>query len=152
MSKSDEAGANLDFGLSRRAFFRALVLEMRDAAAGLHGKRSFALWALQDLPDEHLARLIPVIQPTMAIYLEDERILARDRKTGKVLDLAPASAENVLTLNLFDGRRTLGSASRRLAREMAWDEETAFHHARGLFLSLVGRLVCLPLNTPEAGE
>jgi hypothetical protein len=150
MTADGRPGRRLSFGLSRRAFFRALFLETKDMARALQGNRSFSLWRLGELPDDELARLVPVLQPGLAVTVEGQRLVARRTSTGERLDLAPASPENVLALNLFDGRLTLGTAGRRLASQMEWDRERGFVHVRDLFLELVERLVYLPRNAPEA--
>jgi hypothetical protein len=143
---------HLNFAVTRRDFFRALLLEARQATASLQGQPSFSLAALQDLPVDRLARLVPEVQPGWALHVEGERLMARGRETGTVLDLAPATRENVLALNLLDGRRTLGSAGKRLAREMGWPEEEAWEHLRQLFFILAGALVCLPRNAGDMEE
>jgi len=145
----DPRDPHLHFALTRRAFFRALLLEARQATASLRGRPSFSLAALQDLPVDRLARLVPEVQPEWALHVEGERLVARQRETKIVLDLAPATRENVLALNLLDGRRTIGSAARRLAREMGWPEEEALEHLRRLFFVLAGALVCLPRNAGD---
>lgn len=142
----------LSFPLTRRAFFRALLAEARQASASLHGTPAFSLAALQDLPAEKLARLVPEVQPGWALHVDGDRLVARGRESGVALDLLPASKENVLALNLLDGHRTVDSAARRLAREMGWPEEQAFEHVRQLFLTLAGALVCLPRNAGDLGE
>ena len=143
---------HLDFALTRRAFFRALLLEARQATTSLRGKPSFSLAALQDLPDDRLARLVPEVQPGWALHVDGERLVARARDTGTILDLLPANKENVLTLNLLDGRRTVGSTARRLAREMGWPEQEALEHVRRLFFVLAGALVFLPRNAGDLEE
>lgn len=143
---------HLGFAVTRRAFFRALLLEARQATASLRGQPSFSLAALQDLPCDRLACLVPEMQPGWALRIEGERLVARGQETGIVLDLAPASRENILALNLLDGHRTLGSAGKRLAREMGWPEEEAQEHLHQLFFTLAGALICLPRNAGALEE
>jgi hypothetical protein len=140
---------HLDFAVTRRAFFRALLVEARQAMASLQGRPCFSLAALQDLPLDRLARLVPEVRPDWALHVEGERLVARGRETRTILDLAPATRENVLALNLMDGHRTIASAARRLARDMGWPEEEALEHVRRLFFVLVGALVCLPRNAGD---
>ncbi len=137
---------HLEFAVTRRTFFRALLAQAREAAGSLRGQPCFSLSALQDLPPDQLARLVPEVQPGWALHVEGDRLVARGRETGAVLDLAPATKENILTLNLLDGDRTIGSAGRRLAREMGWSEEEAMAHVREFFFVLAGTLVCRPRN------
>jgi len=138
--------------LTRRAFFRALLVEARQATASLSGAPSFSLADLQALPAEELARLVPEVQPGWALHVDGDRLVARERGSNVLLDLLPASRENVLAMNLLDGRRTIDSAARRLAREMGWPEEQAFEHVRQLFFTLAGALVCLPREAGDVGE
>jgi hypothetical protein len=129
-----------------------LLREARVLSSTLKGGRSFALSDLGDLPDEQLARLIPLVRPVFAIYVDGEQVVAQHRETGSVAGLAPSTKENVLALNLFSGQINLGTAGRRLAREMGWDEPRGFAHVKDLFFSLVGSLVCIPLNSPQSEE
>jgi hypothetical protein len=153
MKKGEGSGrSELDFSLSRRAFFPALIREAQVLSGTLKGVRSYPLRELGDLPDDQLADLIPVVQPDFAVLVEGEYLVARHRETGAVVQLVSAVKENVLALNLFDGRATLGTAGRLLARRMGWDGARGFAHVRELFLCLVGHLVCVPLNSPQPQE
>ena len=142
----DQVPSRLRFPVSRRAFWRALLHEARVASGVLHGGREYRLEDLEALPREQLARLVPEVQPNWALHVEGERLVARGRETGTVLDLLPASKENVLALNLLDGHRTIAGAARRLAREMGWPEDEALGHVRTVFFVLAGALICLPRN------
>jgi hypothetical protein len=144
--------SDLGFSLSRRAFFPALLREARVLSGTLKGGRSYALSELAGLPDDQLARLVPLILPVYAIYVDGERLVGRHAETSAFVELAPSVRENVLALNLFDGQITLGTAGRRLAQQMDWDEARGLAHVKDLFLSLVGRLVCVPRNSPEPEE
>jgi len=149
---SEPRDPHLDFHLTRRVFFRTLLPEARHLTAALRGRPTFSLAALQDLPRDRLARLVPEVRPGWALHVEEERLVASRRESGTVLDLAPASRENVLALNLLDGDRTIGSAARCLARELDWPEEEALDHLRRLFFVLAGALVCLPRNSGDLEE
>jgi hypothetical protein len=129
-----------------------LLREARVLSSTLKGGRSFALSGLDDLPDEELARLIPLVRPGFAIYVDGEHVVAQNEKTGDIVDLGPSTKENVVALNHFDGQVNLGAVGRRLAHHMGWDEARGFAHVKDLFLSLVGRLVCVPLNAFESEE
>jgi hypothetical protein len=143
---------NLDFSLNRRAFFPALLREVRVLSSTLKGSSSFALSELGHLPDDQLARLIPMIQPAFSVYVEGAQVVGRHRETGTEVELFPAERENVLALNLFTGRITLATAGRRLAQQMDWDEAQGFALVKDLFLLLVSQLVCVPCNSPGPEE
>jgi len=143
---------HLNFSLSRRAFFPALLREVQVLSSALRGSQSFALSGLGNLPDDQLARLIPMILPAFSTHIDGERVVGRHRETGAEVDLFPSEKENVLALNLFDGQTTLGTAGKRLAQQMGWDEVQGFAHVKDLFLTLVGHLVCVPRNSLEFDE
>jgi len=143
---------NLDFSLSRRAFFPALLREAWVLSGTLKGKPAFTFSELGDLPDNQLAGLIPMILPTVAVYIDGERVVGRYKRTGTEIELFPAEKENVLALNQFNGKATLATAGSRLAQQMGWDEAQGFAYVKDLFLSLVGHLVCVPRNPLEPEE
>ena len=135
--------------LSRRAFFRALVADVRGLAGALAGVETRALSGLNQLPPDELARIIPALNQGLSVIVEGEWLVVCDSTSGAHLDLLPATRANVLTLNLFQGQVALGVAARRLAHQMGWSEEEGMAHVRALFLDLAGRLICLPLNAPQ---
>ena len=93
-----------------------------------------------------------MINPGLAIRVDEEQVWGQRQETGEVFELLPSSRENVLALNLFNGQINLGTAGRRLALQMNWDEARGFAHVRDLFLSLAGRRVCVPRYSPEIEE
>jgi hypothetical protein len=143
---------NLDFALSRRAFFPALLREAWVLSGVFEGKPAFALSELGNLSDDQLAGLIPMIVPAFAVYVEGEWVVGRHKKTGTKMQLFPAEKESVLALNLFNGKVTLAAAGSRLAQQLGWDEAQGFACVKDLFLSLVSHLVCAPRNPLEPEE
>jgi len=134
--------------LSRRAFFRALVTDLRGLSGAFAGTETRALSALHQLPMDELARIVPVLNRGLTVVVEGERLVALNSRSGTRLDLLPATRANVLTLNLFESGVALGVAGRRLAHQVGWAEEEAMEHVRSLFLDLAGCLVYLPRNAP----
>lgn len=151
MTPGTNPGLDPALRVSRRAFFRALVGDVRGLSGALAGKDVRALSALNELPWDELARIVPTLNRGLSVVVDGERLVARDATTGGHLDLLPATRANVLTLNLFGSEVALGVAVRRLAHQLGWAEEEARAHVRMLFLDLAGRLVYLPRNAPQAG-
>jgi hypothetical protein len=143
---------NLDFNLTRRAFFPALVREVRVLGSTLKGDRNPALSELGNLTDEQLAGLMPMILPAFSISVEGERVVGRHKETGVEIDLFLAEKESVLVLNQFNGKATLREVGGRLARHMGWDDARGFAYVKDLFLFLVGHLVCIPQNYVDFEE
>jgi hypothetical protein len=126
-----------------------LLREARVLSSTLKGGRSFALSELAELPDEQLKALIPLVRPVFDVFVEGERLVARHKEAGSIIELGPATREQVMALNLLAAETRLEVAGRRMARQMGWQEERGFAYVKDLFLSLVAHLVCVPLNSPD---
>jgi hypothetical protein len=135
--------------LSRRAFFRALVGDVRGLSSALAGRETRALASLNQLTVNELQQIVPALNRGLSIVVEGERMVALDLSSGSRLDLLPATRANILTLNLFQSEISLGVAARRLAHQVGWTEEEAMAHVRTTFLDLAGRLIFLPRNAPQ---
>ncbi|MGD1992836.1 MAG: hypothetical protein PVI59_06550 [Anaerolineae bacterium] len=134
--------------MSRRAFFRAFLQEVHVVRGALKGKEGYRLADVNDLPDEQLARIKPVISEDYRIFIESGQVWAeyQRKKEDPVKLFAVEDEATLLTFNLFDGRHTLAEIGKQLARKMAWEEERAFAHTRAFFLSLVKRVIGVPKN------
>ncbi|MEJ2210459.1 MAG: hypothetical protein P8129_15680 [Anaerolineae bacterium] len=148
----DEARPSLRFLYSRRTFWRALLQEALVASGVIHGGRECSLEDLGRLPDEELAQIRPIVHPACQIFVDGDDVWSRHRGTGEAARLFRADdAGNRVALGMFDGERTLGEIGISLAQALEQDEEWGFARARGLFLFLANRLVCIPKN-PPSGE
>jgi hypothetical protein len=117
------------------------------------GGQGARLAELRRLPDSQFARIKPVVTPAFEICVEDGQVVGRYRKTGAVVALfALEDQARLLAFNLFEGRHTLAEVGEQLAGQMGWDNEQGFARARDLFVSLVGKLVCLPMDPPQPAE
>lgn len=150
--EEEPAADDLAFSCSRRRFLPMLLREAIVTAGMLRGRPGFRLSDLGSLPDEQLATIRPVVNPAYEIRTENRVVSARDRRTGTALELF--SLEDVATValfNLFDGQHTLAEAGEQLAQALALDEgpRQGFSLARDLFLSLAGKLVCVPKDPLE---
>jgi hypothetical protein len=141
------------FTCTRRGFLPVLVREAIVTLGMMRGGLGCRLSELQDLSDEELSSIRPVVNPAFEIQVEDDRVLAYYKKTGAAVHLftlseTPASH----SFNLFDGCHTLGEAGDSLAGQMGWDRSTGFAYTRDLFLRLVADLVCVPKDPPQFTE
>jgi hypothetical protein len=137
------------FTCSRRTFFRALFQEAVVVRGTLKGGQGYRLSELGGLPDHRLAQVRPIVNPDCEIFVDQDYVCSKSKKTGTTLKLFPMEQENLVTFNMFDGRHDLDQIGSRLAQAMGWDEVRAFAHARDLFLSLVRQVVCVPKDPPE---
>ena len=141
------------FTCTRRGFLPVLLREAVVTLGMLRGGEGCRLSELESLPDEQLASIKPMVNPSFEIGVQDDHVLARYRETGVTVRLfAVDDAAALTTFNLFDGRHTLDQAAALLAGQMDWDEGAGFAYARDLFLQLVENLVCVPKDPPRAAE
>jgi len=143
----------LRFLYSRRTFWRALFQEMLVASGVVHGGRECRLEDLGHLPDEALAKIRPIVHPACQIFVDDGDVWSRVRGKEEAVRLFRADdVASRVALGMFDGERTLGEIGTGLAEALDRDEEWGFRRARGLFLSLANRLICIPKDPPQLGE
>jgi hypothetical protein len=137
------------FTVSRRQFWRALLQEAFVIHDAVQGKPGYALSDLGELPDHQVAQIRPVVHPDCEILVDQGHVWSRLKEVETPVRLFSTEQENLTAFNMFDGRHSLGEIGERLSREMGWDPDRGFAHARDLFLSLVGLLVCMPGNPPQ---
>ena len=141
------------FACTRRGFLPVLMREAVVTLGMMRGGLGCRLSDLQDLPDDQLSTLKPVVNPAFEIQVKDDNVQARYKKTGATVHLFAVSETAALTsFNLFDGRHTLGEAGASVAKQMGWDSSAGFAYARDLFLQLVADLVCVPRDPPQLAE
>ena len=161
MVRDSQAGENTGqraqsaraFTCTRRGFLPVLVREAMVTLGMMRGGQGCRLSELQDMSDEQLSGIKPVVNPAYEIQVEADHVLARYKKTGATVHLFPVAETAALTVfNLFDGRHTLDEAGAYLAGQMGWDKSAGFAYARDLFLCLVADLVCVPKDPPKIAE
>jgi hypothetical protein len=141
------------FAVSRRDFLPALVREALVTLGMLRGGEGARLCELEDLPDEQLALVRPIVNPACEILIEEDWLCGRYRGTENPRTcFSLEETENLAAFNLFSGQLSLGDIGRRLAEEMGWDEAKGFAHAKGLFLSLASKGICTPRDPPDAWD
>jgi hypothetical protein len=143
---------NLPFKCSRRTFFRALFQEAAVVRGSFKGGQGCRLSELGSLPDDQLAQVRPIVNSDREIFVDQGYVCSKSKTTETISKLFPAERENLVVLDMFDGRQDIGEIGHRLAQEMDWDETRAFAHARDLFLSMVQRAVCVPRDPLELDQ
>jgi hypothetical protein len=140
-----QSPGDLEFNISRRSFWRALLQEAFVASRALKGEGNYTLSELGNWSDERLARIKPVVHPLCEIYVDNGHVHGCHKDTGETVELFPVDrVEDRVTLGLFDGEHTLRQVGSRLAEALVWDEARAYGHAQDLFLWLAERMICIP--------
>ena len=135
---------DLPFKCSRRTFFRALFQEAAVIRGSFKGGQGCRLSELGSLPDDQLAQVRPIVNSDREMFVDQGYVCSKSKTTETISKLLPAERENLVVLDMFDGRHDLGEIGSHLGQEMGWDETRAFAHARDIFLSMVQRAVCVP--------
>jgi hypothetical protein len=143
---------DLPFTFSRRTFFRALFQEAAVIRGSLKGGQGCRLSELGSLSDDQLAQVRPIVNSDCEIFVDQGYVCSKSKTTETISKLFPAKRENLVVLDMFDGRHDIGEIGHRLAQEMGWDDARAFAHARDLFLSMVQRAVCVPRDPLELDQ
>lgn len=132
------------FEFSRRELLRLIQAEMQvyeDETKGIPGYR---LADLGQAPDAYLAQVVPVIVPDCRISVDQGLVWGKLPEWPKPQPLFPLDTAVTQAFNLFNGYNDLGTVGLQLARDLHWPEAESFALARGLFLHLVQRRICLP--------
>jgi hypothetical protein len=143
---------DLPFKCSRRTFFRALFQEVAVVRGSFKGRQGCRLSELGSLPDDQLAQVRPIVNSDCEMFVDQGDVCSKSKTTETISKLLPAERENLVALDMFDGRHDLGEIGSHLAQEMGWDDARAFAHARDLFLSMVQRAVCVPRDPLEPDQ
>ncbi len=142
----DNAQQRSPTGQTRRGFFKHLLGETIAVVEEFAGRPQLRLEDLGHLPDEKIAKIIPVVSRNYKIVVDETEVSAHAIQTGSVIPLFTVERANTFTFNLFNGKTELGDIARRLAAEMGWEEDESFAYAKQLFLSLTRKRVLAPSN------
>jgi hypothetical protein len=143
---------NLPFKCNRRTFFRALFQEATVVRGSFKGGQGCRLSELGSLPDDQLAQVRPIVNSDCEMFVDQGYVCCKSKTTETISKLFPAERENLVVLDVFDGRHDMGEIGSHLAQEIGWDKARAFAHARDLFLSMVQRAVCVPRDPLEPDQ
>ena len=146
----DQVRPGMHFLYSRRTFWRALFQEMLVVSGALHGSRECRIEDLACLPDEEMAQIRPIVHPACEIFVDGGYVWSRSRRKQEPVRLfAGDNAADWIALGMFDGERTLSEIGASLAQALDREPAWGFLHARGLFLTLASRMICIPRDPPR---
>lgn len=148
------ADQTVGYTVNRRQLLPALLKEFFVLADAAQGKPSFQLTDLSALPAAQLAQIVPVVNATFEIIVEDGYLCSLHRRTGQRQQHFLLEPANIFVFNQFNGNTTLAEAGHRLAAELGWETPTAVAYSNALFLALAHYQLCLPRDPclPSAEE
>jgi hypothetical protein len=137
-------------GISRRQFFQSLAVEIDLFARRSEGANGTRISSLGCMSDEDLSDMVPRMIPGGQFTVKDRQLWGqpKGRQSVALFDLDELS---IFTFNQMNGVNSLSWIAGTLAERSALPHERAFAYTRGLFLTLVQRGVCLPVNNPQLG-
>ena len=134
---------DLVFGSSRRRLLTGLAINLRVAEGEAEGGVGYKLAHLGSMADDELAAVVPVVRPDCRITIGDGCVLAALPDKATPVRLFAWEPLPLAAFNKMNGRTPLGRVAATLAEELGWPPERGFAYARGLFLHLVQRRVCV---------
>lgn len=132
--------------MERRRFFRQFLAESVSYCEALSGKPQMRLADLWTVPDSVLADLAPAVIADFELVDVDTRLCARNKGSGRVIDLGTADDSRAFAVRCFDGSATAAAVASRVSEQYGCDSTHAFSLVKEIFLKTVRLGVCLPVN------
>ena len=129
----------------RRNFFRYVIDELFAAVDEGRGRPSFKLSDLDALPNPEIGRLVPALIDISQVSGDGDNFFLLLPGGGREMLFATGSREEEVWSRI-DGRATLQQISDDVRLTWNVPGDVAFDQVRRLFLFLVGKQLCLPLN------
>jgi hypothetical protein len=128
----------------RRRFIRLLLGEAASFVDEMGGTPQLRLDQIPDLPDEKLARLIPVVVENVRLGYAAGVLTATIPGKAQPMQLFATNSTEFRIFNCFDGARSLEAVCLELAPAGA--QAVPFAQVKECFLKLVSAGVCVPAN------
>ena len=143
--------------VERRSFFRRILGEATAGVDAMRGQPQHRLQDLRQLSDEQVGRLVPALDPergrldtthgTLTIAWSTEYSTRNSpessEQTSQSLQLDAAETR---ALEQFHGGEDLAQIATRVATELGLDPDETWVDVRHLFICLVERGLCSPVN------
>ena len=135
----------LELFYTRRQFFTAWRERFKANAGRENGKIALSLSDLDQMTDEELSELIPIVIPEARVKVDQLKVFIQYDQDQPIY-LFDIESEWALIFNLFNGCTTIQTVAEKLVEDRQWPIEHAFQQAREVFLYLVRRRACRPLH------
>ncbi|MCC6155360.1 MAG: hypothetical protein IT367_16445 [Candidatus Hydrogenedentes bacterium] len=130
---------------TRRVFFEYLTDEIFAAVDDCRGRPSFKLSELDELADEDIGRLVPALLDVSAVTTSGGEVILTQR-SGYHEVLFRKNTFEEETWSRIDGSATIKEIADTMAPLWLVPEQISFTRVRVLFILLVKKQICLPLN------
>jgi len=131
-------------GPDRRKFFSALTVEFISFVREMKGIPQLKLDSLNELPDEVIETMIPVLFQDSPYRIGPDRLLIFNRKSGMYEDFRLLSKHEMFILKSFDGNSTIKDITGVYAGKYKMDGGEAYQQVKSLFLEWAKHMVCHP--------
>jgi hypothetical protein len=128
----------------RRRFWSQLLGKAVVACDELRGHPHMMLDDLARVPDERLAKVVPVFRQDGSFRLEEGRLLSVSADPRQSICVCACSPQETFILARFDGVTTLGQIGQDVAQQFEVPESIGFQQVRELFLRLAREMICHP--------
>jgi hypothetical protein len=132
--------------LSRRQASKRLLGEILVGFDEIRGHQHCSLSDLENLERQKWEELIPVIREEFELFLEENWLVGRDRKSDEKIRILPLIPEKTTAFNLINGRNTIGNMAKRFADQMDQGQGESFEYLKALILELIRLRICSFVN------
>ena len=137
---------------SRRKFFNSLAGKIVAFAYEIKGIPQMKLNSLNDLQDEIIEQMIPVMVKDDTYKIESDHIFKYNHETESFEKFQSLTRHQMYILRSFDGISTIKDITLKYASKYKVENETAFRNVRSLFTSMAGYMVCHPKDGHASQE
>ena len=127
----------------RRKFIKAFISEVLSFNEEMHGIKNIPLNRINELPEEKIREIIPVIFKETDWKIGDDNSLQVNKKDGyriyKYLDEV-----DLFVLQQIQTNTMLDSISKKLVDDHGLDSNEAFKRVSAFFFELVSLMICHP--------
>lgn len=135
---------------NRRTFFRRILTETIGLTEEIRGRQQLRLSELEELPDDQLGELVPVLRQAAFFRIEGNRLLIQTQSGGPFHEVFHLTARDLSIMDHMDGQTTLRQLSLKIAATFGFEHEKIYSRAKALFLALAKCGICRPANAVTA--
>jgi hypothetical protein len=135
--------------LSRRQYFRSLLVNAMNAADELRDKPHFFLDELGSLPAAALRAMVPVVFQGTALSVEDGWLVLRQSPDMPPARHMPLSEPQIYAVSRVDGRHSIAEICAETESVFSLSPEAASELVTALFVDLARNGLCHPQGRPE---
>ncbi len=148
MRKNQDSNTN-PIDKTRRHFFRQFLSETICLFEEISGKPQMRLSELDQVSDDVVRKMIPVLNKSSPYRVEANRLLMKHKETELFEEIYRLESREMYIFRCFDGRHTLEDIAHLLEDRFKQDNKAAYLQVKNLFMVLAKRMICYPAHAHD---